>query len=264
VYQQLDVDKVRSAGPSVLDSATELPRLWMELAALGWTWPLLRAAPRGDGHPVLVLPGFTAGDESTRILRRLLKYLGYRPLPWGLGRNTGSIDVQERLYHRFESLAAECDRPMSIVGQSLGGVFARALAHQHPARVRQVITLGSPFCASGPDSTAPLVTRLFEQLSGMRVSEARERVNGFDGAAPPVPSTAIYSKTDGVVHWSACVDRAGHQTENVEVPGSHTGMALNPLVLNVVADRLAQPHGAWQPFERTRGLRALIYPDPKS
>jgi pimeloyl-ACP methyl ester carboxylesterase len=263
LYQELDVDKARSAAPALLHSATELPRVLMELVSLGWTWPLLTQVRRGDGHPVLVLPGFTAGDESTVILRRLLGYLGYQPLPWGLGQNTGSVDLQERLFHRFDSLAREYDRKMSIIGQSLGGVFARELARQWPERVRQVIALGSPFASSGPETTNALVSRLFQYLSGMSQEQMRDRMLGFAAEPPPVPSTAIYSKADGVVHWSACLEYQGEQSENIEVLGSHTGMALNPLVLHVLFDRLAQAENAWRPFRRERGCRSLLYPTPE-
>jgi pimeloyl-ACP methyl ester carboxylesterase len=263
VYQELDVDKVRAAGPAMLHSATELPRVLMELASLTWSWPLLTRARRGDGHSVLVLPGFTAGDESTLILRRVLDAAGYQSVPWALGQNTGSLDLQEQLFHRFDSLTRDCDRKMSIVGQSLGGVFARELARQWPERVRQVIALGSPFASSGPETTNGLVSRLFQYLSGMSQEQMRDRMLGFAPEPPPVPSTAIYSKADGVVHWSSCLEYQGQQSENIEVHGSHTGMAMNPLVLHVLLDRLALPDGAWRPFRRDRGCRAFLYPTPE-
>lgn len=262
VYQEIDVGEHRTGSPSAFHSATELPRVLFELTSLAYTWPWLGSAPRGDGHPVLVLPGFTAGDESTAILRRFLKRLGYRPLPWELGQNTGSFDLQERLVHRFYRLTEECDERISIVGQSLGGVFARELARQFSDRVRQVVTLGSPFSSIGPESANALVGRLFQYLSGMNHEEMREQMQSFVREPPPVPSTAIYSRADGVVHWSSCLEYAGAQAENIEIVGSHTGMAVNPLVFHVLADRLAQPEGDWRPFQRSRGCRALLFPEP--
>ena len=262
MYQELDVETYRSRGPSTLHSATELPRVLLEMTSLAYAWPWLGSAPRGDGHSVLVLPGFTAGDESTLLLRRFLTRLGYRALPWGLGQNTGSVDIQERLIHDFTSLAEQHDEKISLIGQSLGGVYARELARGFPQHVRQVITLGSPLGADGPASTNPLVSRLFQYLSGMSHEEMRDRMSSFTAAAPPVPSTAIYSRADGVVHWSACLEYQGERSENVEILGSHTGMALNPLVFHVLADRLGQADGAWRPFERNRGCRALLYPEP--
>lgn len=261
MYQEIAVHRYRSRGPSALHSAIELPRVLLEAASLAYAWPWLASAPRGDGHPVLVLPGFTAGDESTVLLRRLLERLGYRPLPWGLGRNTGSADVQERLFDLFESLTRQYDANVSIVGQSLGGLYARELARTFSDRVRQVVSLGSPFSSSDPASTHGFVRRLFLYLSGMSPDEMAVRLLE-QAEAPPVPSTAVYSRSDGVVHWSACLEYEAERSENVEVFGSHSGMAVNPLVLHVVADRLAQPEGAWRPFERRRGWRALYYPEP--
>jgi pimeloyl-ACP methyl ester carboxylesterase len=263
LYQELESERYRSAGPRALDTASELPRVLMEITSLAYAWPLLRRAPRGDSHPVLVLPGFTAGDESTLVLRRYLRRLGYRPLPWGLGRNTGNVDLQERLFHRFNRLTREHDTAISIIGQSLGGVYARELARAFPSRVRMVITLGSPFSSAGADSTHPLVSRLFQYLSGMTGEQMRGHVQSQAAEAPPVPSTAIYSKSDGIVHWSSCLEYQGDQTENIEIIGSHSGMAMNPLVYHVIADRLNQSAGAWEPFRRPRGLSAMWFPTPE-
>ncbi|MDZ7669327.1 MAG: alpha/beta hydrolase [Gammaproteobacteria bacterium] len=264
MYQQIDVDKYRAArGPSALNSATELPRVLLEATSLAYSWPLLGRMPRGDGHVVLVLPGFTAGDESTVIVRRFLKRLGYQPLPWELGQNTGSFALQEQLIHRFRSLLKEYDGRISLIGQSLGGVFARELARQFTDRVRQVITLGSPFSSAGPETTNAMVRRLFQYVSGMTHDEMRDHVLTFAAEAPPVPSTAVYSKADGVVHWSACLEYSGERAENIEVYGSHSGMAMNPLVFHALADRLSQAEGQWQPFDRTLGCRALWFPRPE-
>lgn len=266
MYQELDVERHRGAGPALWDSVTELPRVLFEMWALAYTWPALglpMAARRGDGHPVLVLPGFTAGDESTVILRHFLSRLGYRSLPWGLGQNTGSPDLQERLFKSFEHLQAQYPETLSIVGQSLGGVYARELARRFPERVRQTIMLGSPFSSQAPESTSPMVSRLFQYLSGMSRDQMRDEIRRHPPEPPPVPSCAIYSKHDGVVHWSSCLEFPGPQAENIEVPGSHSGMALNPAVLHVIADRLAQPEGGWKPFQRNRGCRSWIYPEPE-
>lgn len=261
MYETLEVSEAPPSGPRFWDSATELPRVILEMSSLAYSWPLLANASRGDGHTVLALPGFTAGDQSTLLLRRILRRLNYTALPWELGQNTGSVELQQQLRVRFQAVLAEADGKVSIVGQSLGGVFARILAHEFPDQVRQVITLGSPFASSGPDNVNSLVSRLFQNLSGMDEDEMRDQMLEFPAAAPPVPSTAIYSRSDGVVHWTTCLEYEGEQAENVEVVGSHSGMAFNPTVLSVIADRLAQPEGRWQPFER-RGCRALLYPQP--
>ena len=263
MYEPLDVPEQTVSGPSFWDSATELPRVLLEMTSLTYSWPLLAGTRKGDGHTVLVLPGFTAGDQSTLVLRRLLSRLGYRALPWELGANTGSFELQARLRDRFNVITERYPEPISLVGQSLGGVFARILAHERPDRVRQIITLGSPFGSSSPDTVNSLVSRLFQNVSGMSREEMRDQMTVFPPTAPPVPSTAIYSKSDGVVHWSACMEYDGQQAENVEVLSSHTGMAFNPLVLHVIADRLSQPLDDWQPFQRS-GCRTLFYPRPKA
>lgn len=262
MYQQLDVQQYRSRGPNVLHSATELPRVMLEMTSLAWCWPLLGSAPRGDGHRVLVLPGFMGGDDSTAILRRFLTRLGYQPLPWTLGQNNGSYDIQERLVRHVLKLTRENDERISLVGQSLGGVYARELARQFSPHVRQVITLGSPFASTSLDNTNALVGRLFEYMSGRSLEDMREEALAFTSEPPPVPSTSIYSKSDGVVHWTTCLESPGYQAENIEVLGSHTGMAMNPLVFHLISDRLAQPHGAWRPFKRTRGCESWLFPEP--
>jgi len=251
-------------GPSTWDTATELPRVLLEMTSLTYSWPLLNTSPRGDGHSVLVLPGFTAGDQSTLVLRRLLERRNYRALPWLLGQNTGSFELQDRLMTRFQAVLAEAEGKVSLIGQSLGGVFARVLARQWPDRVRQVITLGSPFGSSGPETVNSLVSRLFQTVSGMSSEEMRDQMLDLRAESLPVPTTAIYSRTDGVVHWSTCIDRPGAQSENIEVLGSHSGMAFNPMVLNALLDRLAQRDGQWQPFKRDTLCRSLMYPNPAS
>ncbi len=263
MYEALEVPERAASGPEFIDSALELPRVLLEMSSLVYSLPILARAPRGDGHTVMVLPGFTAGDQSTLVLRRILNRLNYNPLPWALGQNTGSAELQQRLRYRFESVLSRHSGRISLVGQSLGGVFARILAHEYPDRVRQVITLGSPFASASPDTVNSFVSRLFQNLSGMDRDEMRDQMTEFPAAAPPVPSTAIYSKSDGVVHWSTCLEYEGERAENVEVLGSHSGMAFNPLVLHVIADRLSQKPGRWKPFERTV-CRSLIYPPPAS
>ena len=266
VYEVLDIERYQSHGPSLLHSLWEFPRVLAEAGTFVSTYPLLRTAPRGDGHPVLVLPGFTAGDESTLLLRRYLSAQGYRALGWRLGRNTGSAKLQDRLARRFMRLLVAYDGKLSLVGQSLGGVFARELARQFPDRVRQVITLGSPFGAAQHGSNVnPLVSRLFQRLSGMSVDDMRDRIGDEDARAPiPTPSTAIYSKSDGVVHWSTCLEYHSDHAENVEIIGSHSGMAMHPVSAYVIADRLAQPDGQWQPFTPPAGLKGLLLPTPAS
>ena len=249
----------RIAPPSRLLQLLELRATW-ELAAGVAALPWLRLAPRGDGHPVLVLPGLVASDLSTRLLRDFLARRGYAVHGWGLGRNYGPRPgVEEAMLATIDRLADSSGRTVSLVGQSLGGAYARLLAVQRPAAVRSVITLGSPIAGHPRASNA---WRVYEFTSGKSAVDPQRWRQVTQ--APPVPTTSIYSRSDGVVAWRNSIEAsAASQAENIEVVSSHIGMAVHPAVLFAIADRLAQPEGQWAPFER-RGWRAAVYPRPRS
>ncbi len=229
--------------------------------------PLLQLAPRGEPHPVLVLPGLMASDTSTRVLRIWLRRLGYPVVGWELGRNRGPTqEIVDALPRLLDRLAAEHGTAVSIVGQSLGGIYARTLARRVPRQVRQVISLGSPFGSGNVDDTA--AARVYRRYSSQhapnaRTTQRRSTARGSLAGPLPVPSTAVYSRWDGVVDWRACRQEPGPRSENVAVHASHLGMGHDPAVLWVIADRLAQPRHEWQPFRRpTRfGLGALFPPE---
>ncbi|SAK83947.1 Alpha/beta hydrolase family protein [Caballeronia glebae] len=229
-----------------------------ELGAFYAAGPFLQFAPAGDGHPVLVLPGFGASDFSTRPLRMFLRNRGYRAHGWKLGSNLGPREgVEENMRERLEWIAGHYERKVSVIGWSLGGVFARELARHSPDLVRSVITLGSPFAG---EPRANHGWRCYEQLSGRKADDwpERERMK----QPPPVPSTAIFSRTDGVVAWQGCLEQLSATSENIEVESSHCGLGHHPAVLYAIADRLAQPEGQWRPFDRETGWRRFIYRDP--
>lgn len=254
------------APPSGLIALSEVFRAGLEASTLPLSLPLLLAkAPDGDGHHVLVIPGFLAGDRSTAVLRRFIRRLGYKTIPWQLGRNNGGQAQHEELIRNFEIMAEEIDEPITIVGQSLGGVYARELARLHPKKVRMVITLGSPFGSLDTNTSHPFLTRMFERMSGMTPEEARiERLTTDPQIAPPVPCTAVYSKTDGIVPWQSCIEHVEHTNENIEVIGSHIGMGFHPHVLHVISDRLAQKKQNWQPFGRDTLTRKVVFPKPSA
>jgi len=218
--------------------------------------PLLMRAPKGDGHPVLVLPGFLASDLSMMPMRRYLRELGYDAHAWRMGRNMGELArLRDALHVRLAEIHAATGRKVSLIGWSLGGVYARALALQVPGMVRQVITLGTPFAN---DIRATNATRLFEALSGERIDDHAELCDAIAGALP-VPATSIYSRGDGIVNWRTSLQRESKSAENIEVYlASHVGLAVNPAVLWAVADRLAQREGEFQPFNRN-GPFAIAY-----
>lgn len=243
--------------PSRLLTLAEPGRALSELASFYALRPLLRSLPKGDGHGVLVLPGFMATDTSTAPLRSLLNDLGYRAEGWGLGRNVKVDNARvAAMSDCVDRLADQTGRKVSIVGWSLGGVFARELAKQAPDKVRLVISLGSPISDDRGHTNA---RRLFEWLNGDEPEPMQGGRFRDLGEAPPVPTTSILTRTDGVVHWRGSVQQAGGQTENIEVVASHCGLGVNPAAIYAIADRLAQPEGTWKPFAPS-GLANLFFP----
>ncbi|MBR1091970.1 alpha/beta hydrolase [Bradyrhizobium manausense] len=222
--------------------------------------PLLLRAPRGDGHPVLALPGFLASDLSMAPMRRYLGELGYEAHAWRMGRNLGGLaQMREAVRTRLAEIHAASGRKVSLVGWSLGGVYARDLALQAPDMVRNVITLGSPFAN---DVRATNATALYEALSGENVEDFAELREAIAGDLE-VPATSIYSRTDGVVNWRTCLLRSNARAENIEVYfASHIGLGVNAAALWAVADRLAQPEGEFWPFDRA-GPFAIAYAPPE-
>lgn len=235
--------------PSPWLGLLEPVRAMAELSLLPTAAALLAAAPTGDGHPVLVLPGFLGTDGSTWILRRYLNELGHRAEPWLLGRNDGlARGDAAALFERLIALHRESGgRKVSLVGWSLGGVMARMLARQRPDLVRNVVTLGSPFRSP---------RRQADSLHD--VATERSRSFADKPPLPGVPCTAIFSRTDGVVAWARSVERSSGLSESIEVYGSHLGLGVNATVLYATADRLAQREGEWRPFDRS-GWRRLAY-----
>ncbi len=227
-------------------------RAGLEMAEMLACLPWLSQAPMGDGHPVLLLPGFGAGDVSLEPLRAFLKTRRYHVETWGLGRNVGFnrkfaqvIEQKVRyLHHRHR-------RKVSLVGWSLGGVFAFYVAHLAPECVRSVISLGSPLRLDPDAHPPPGVKAMYRALShpmGTVTHQARSRSRSMR-APPPVPSTCIYSEHDGFVPpCQATLDGDPSNHENIRVASSHMGLGFNRRVLWIVADRLAQSEDAWRPY----------------
>jgi pimeloyl-ACP methyl ester carboxylesterase len=246
--------------PPKLLTMFESARAGFEATALMFSMGLLAATPRGDGHSVLVIPGFATDDRATLLLRSFLAMRGYDVRSWDLGWNLDHQTVGhkgEHILRRIHELREASGRSVSLVGWSLGGVIAREAARRTPGDVRQVVTLGSPFTG---DPNANSIRGLYEMLSGRRVDSPAALQRLATGHHPlPVPSTAIFSKTDGIAAWENCKGLTDAITENVEVHSSHFGMVVNPAVFHIVADRLAQPDGDWSPFNRS-GAFSLLYP----
>ncbi|MGO8876678.1 MAG: esterase/lipase family protein [Acidimicrobiales bacterium] len=244
--------------PHPLLVASEAPRAVAELAWFGASRRLLARAPRGDGHPVLVLPGLMASDLSTGPMRSFLRSLGYDVVGFQLGRNLPTPELIERLRERLSDLRMSDGRAMSIIGWSLGGIYARQIAREAPDWVRLVVTLGSPFRrVAGEESVAAPLMRAMS--SRRRLTRPRFPA----GDTPlPVPSTSIFSRSDGIVPWRACLDTVGGPHETLEVTGSHCGLGHHPAALWAIGDRLAQPAGQWRPMEVPPTLRPLLRTHP--
>ena len=235
-----------------------------EALSLAYALPMLLSAPMGDGHPVLLMPGFMGSEGSLIALETYLRNRGYAVRTWGLGRNVGfrpghasAIEQQIRYLHH------ESGRTVSLVGWSLGGVFAMYGAHRCPEGVRSVVTLGSPVTVDAAGTAVPPLVRAMYRLVahplGSAAHSMQPRVKTLRERMPlPVPISCLYSLSDGVVPpQEATIDGDPARHENIRVAGSHVGLGFNPLVLQIVADRLAQPEGQWQPY-RPKGLAGYL------
>jgi len=225
------------------------------------TGPALERLRRGDGHPVIVLPGFTASDASTAPLRSLLDRLGYQSHGWHLGPNIGPTrEIMKGVAALLKSVSATSGRSVSLVGWSLGGIYARELARATPEAVRQVITLGSPIQMLESDPSA--ASKLWESRRHLYEIDTLNRfVREADRPALPVPTTAVYTRTDGIVQWKTCLVRSSATSENIEVRGSHCGLGFNPAAVYAITDRLAQAPQQWKHFTSPLWLKGL-FPSP--
>ncbi len=240
-------------------------RALAEMALLPLAWPMLSTAPQGDGHPVLLLPGFMADELTLVAIKAYLGGRGYDVQTWGLGRNIGfQRRHAEALEQKIRHLHHHTGRKVTLIGWSLGGVFALYGAHEAPECVRQIITLGSPVSVDAAGSQSPrLVKALYRMVAhpmGPNVHVMQPRVKKLrEHLVPSVPMSCLYSISDGVVPpQEATIDAPEHGYENIRVAGSHTGLGFNAMVLCILADRLAQPEGGWTPF-KPAGLSGMAY-----
>ena len=214
--------------------------------------------PSGDGHAVVIFPGLASDEKAVAPLKALCRRLGYAAFDWGRGFNTGpqgNVDNWlDALADDVVSITREHAAPISLVGWSLGGIYAREVAKRLDRQVRQVVTIGTPFAGGADRTNVGLVYRLVNSQKPKLTDTLAQRL----ATAPRVPTTSIFSRSDGVVAWQACI-QAGRQpqVENIEVSGSHCGLGWNSDVFRVLADRLRQPEGAWRPYARSRGGQAV-------
>jgi len=242
---------VAAPGPLLMMMEARAPWEW---AAMWAATPWLNRLPVGDGHPVIVFPGLGASDTSTLMLRNFLRQRGYTAYPWLQGFNFGPRQgVLDACRSHVRDIANRHNEPVSLIGWSLGGIYAREIAKEQPDNARCVITLGSPFVGHPRATNA---WRFYELVSGQAVHDhaltAQVRV------PPGCPTTSIFSKTDGVVAWQCSINEPSASSENIEVQASHIGMGLNPLALYAIADRLRQDPQRWKKFD-LQGARKWFY-----
>jgi pimeloyl-ACP methyl ester carboxylesterase len=244
------------AGKPRLFSSLLETRSLIELASLPYAVPMLLHAPSGDGHPVLLIPGFMGSEGSLIGLELFLRNRGYAVRTWGLGRNVGFRPGHaSALEQKIRFMHHESGRKVSLVGWSLGGVFALYGAHQASECVRNVITLGSPVSVDASGTAVPpllkALYRLVAHPMGQTAHSMQPRAKTLrERKLLPMPVSCLYSLSDGVVPpQEATMEGDSTRHENVRVWGSHTGLGFNPLVLRIVADRLAQPEGQWRPYQ---------------
>lgn len=231
---------VRRLWTEAVSAVTPMPRRVILAAA--------RRAPAGDGHPVLLVPGFLRGEGYMEPLRRFLSARGYAVYGWRLGVNLGPTErVIEGLERRVRDIVARHGRPASLIGHSLGGALVRELAKAHPELIRQLIVLASPIRLP----TASPFEPLYRMLARWHSPDTGSLYAGIN-EPPPVPVTAIHTRSDGIVAWQSCLEAEGPRRENVEITGPHSTMARNPGAWRVIADRLAQKEGEWRPYGAAR------------
>lgn len=213
---------------------------------------LHRRSPQGDGHPVLVIPAFTGHDALTKPMRHTLERKGYKAYAWEAGLNLGMTDKKAThlARHLKKIYDANGGRKVTIVGHSLGGFYARTLAQEFPEMVRAVVTINTPFGVGlNRTATPPAVLSMIDGLNGEKYSLNKPGVAERLLTPPPVPTTSIFSKTDAVAGWQACLNPKSPLAENIEVTASHIGGVWSEKVIEVVLDRLAQQEGGWLPYK---------------
>ncbi len=253
-----------------MTNSTAKPSLWWLISEparaileLGLSVPYkkyLDVNKTSDGHPVFVIPGFLSTEKSTLYLRQFLSKKGYNVYDWGLGRNLGKIKDLDILLERIDEIYESTGKPISLIGWSLGGIFARQIGKQRTTKVRQVITLGSPFSGITEPNNIAWAYRFLNK--GKKVEHIDPEFLENVPLPAQVPTTAVYTKEDGVVSWKHCIEK--HESkfhQNVQVHGSHIGLGVNPSVLSIISDRLMYKKSNWKKFVAI-GLinKKIIYP----
>lgn len=227
----------RKAKPSMIGALSEIRFIPELVRYMGWSErSLLRSLPRGDGRPVLVIPGFLCSDLATWRMRKLLNKIGYQSFAWRQGINWGPRPgVRTRLLHRINRISQRYSQPVTLIGWSLGGVYARELSNIRPDLIREVITLGSPVQGK-PDAIG--IWPIYRWINRRNSQSMSSSI--LDYSRPILGSNlSIFTRGDGIVPWINCKPVRGHAGRSVEVRGSHIGLVHNPDVMTILAHHLA-------------------------
>lgn len=261
----LDIFPEPPTSKQLLKELPSAAREFIQLSRPRWR-KQLEDVPEGDGHPVMTIPGFGGGDGCMAVLRRYLEKNGYQAHPWELGTNftkerVTTMDAtlafcqskEAEIVERLERIADKTGEKVSLVGWSLGGVYANSVAQTHPELVRQIITLGSPI--GDPRGTS--TWNILKRMNRSDVPDDDQNVDAWlarkEGLGErKVPTTILYSLRDGAVSRGSAVIENHHLVENIQVPSSHVGFAHNPVVYYIVAERLSQDLNGWKPFEHAQ------------
>lgn len=222
--------------PSWLDLVAEsrFALEWLRSRQLGER--AVQGLPRGDGHPVLLIPGYGADEVAMRRLHERLRALGYRVRHWEQGRNHGNVHkLIPRLIDLVRRWSDELGEPVTLVGWSLGGYIARELARDLPEQVAGVVTLGSP-AVGGPKYT---ITANAYRKKGFDLDAIEAEMAKRDAIPIRCPLTVLFSKRDGIVSWPATLDRVTPQARHIEVQSSHIGLVHDARVFRTLAQALA-------------------------
>ena len=230
-------------------------RSGLEFMSTMMSGPILLSAPRGDGHSVIIVPGFRQAASQLMPLQCYLDSLGYDTHTFIEGGGAANRETVSQLAERAEDLSNKGASPVSLIGWSLGGLIARAVAVERPRCVRQVITLSSPFAGDPSDNS---LVRMHDRMSSVPLVEVSEDIKALARGPLPVPTSAIYSRSDGLLPWKHCInDASAVNAENIEVISSHGGVGMHPVVMLVVANRLRQSPEVWSALPLHSGQPCL-------
>lgn len=193
---------------------------------------------KGNGKHVLVLPGLMGVDRLTKKLRTFINNIGYQAHPWGLGRNLGDTTTYlPKLEAKIDKLYQDRGEKIVLIGWSLGGIYARELAKLHPEKIEQVITLCSPFKIKHEKNYGEFIMNLTAKIKKFKPNPPELLANM--GNPPPMPVTALYTKTDGIVPWEVCLENETDIHKNIELKCGHIAVIYHDEAMKIIADKLA-------------------------